>query len=94
MGIIEDPGKPLCIVMEFIEYGDLRKFNRKYMMGCNCWARKVKVIHEISLGMNFLHTQNPPVIHRDLKLENIFVDNGFNVKVGLYVRSNLILFSL
>ncbi|XP_072043544.1 uncharacterized protein [Amphiura filiformis] len=82
MGVIEDPGKPLSIVMEVLEYGDLRKFNQKFMMGGNCWARKIKMIQEIALAMNFLHTQTPPVIHRDLKLENVMVGNGFCVKVG------------
>ena len=82
MGIIKDPGSPLSIVMEFLEFGDLLKFNRNYMMGNDCWARKIKMIHEIALGMNFLHTQNPPVIHRDLKLENVMVGKGFSVKVS------------
>lgn len=92
MGIIEDPGKPLSIVMELMEYGDLMKFNQTYMMGCDCWARKIKMIHEIALAMNFLHTQTPPVIHRDLKLENVFVSNGFNVKVREFSIRNVFLY--
>ena len=79
MGIMDD--KHLSIVMEYLQYGDLMNFNRKYMVGCDCWARKIKMIKDIALGMNFLHTQNPPVFHRDLKLENVFVGSGFAVKV-------------
>ena len=84
MGIIEDPDEPLSIVMEFFENGDLKKFNIKYLMNCDCWARKVKMIQEISLAMNFLHTLDPPLIHRNLTLENVFVGERFNVKVGFY----------
>jgi WNK lysine deficient protein kinase len=41
------------------------------------WAK------QILEGINYLHTQDPPVIHRDIKCENIFVDssNG-EVKIG------------
>lgn len=31
--------------------------------------------------MNYLHTLNPPIIHRDLKSQNLLVDENFNVKV-------------
>ncbi|XP_072017205.1 uncharacterized protein [Amphiura filiformis] len=81
MGFINDPDR-LSIVMEYLEFGNLRDFNRAYMMKCNCWSRKVKMIQDISLGMNYLHTRNPPMIHRDLKLQNVFVGNGFVVKIG------------
>ena len=80
IGFIDEENRQI-IVMEYFENGNLKDFNTKYMMGCDCWARKVKMILEISLGMNFLHTMDPPVIHRDLKLNNIFVDDRWKVKV-------------
>lgn len=41
------------------------------------WAR------QILKGLNYLHSQNPPVIHRDLKCDNIFVNgNTGEVKIG------------
>ncbi|XP_072043518.1 uncharacterized protein [Amphiura filiformis] len=83
MGITENPeAKSVGIVMEFLEHGDLLKFNRKFMMDGDCMARKIEMVHEIALGMNFLHNQNPPLIHRDLKLENVFVGRDFIVKIG------------
>ncbi|XP_072023881.1 uncharacterized protein [Amphiura filiformis] len=81
MGFINDPDQ-LSIVMEYLEFGNLRDFNREYMMKCSCWPRKVKMIQDVSLGMNYLHTRNPPIFHRDLKLQNIFVGDGFRVKIG------------
>jgi serine/threonine protein kinase len=33
-------------------------------------------------GMNYLHNFDPPVIHRDLKSQNLLVDQGYTVKVG------------
>ena len=81
MGISENPNG-VDIVMEYFEYGSLKDFERKYMR-CDCWARKVKMVQDIAFGMNYLHTLTPPIIHRDLKLENVFVGAGFEVKVGL-----------
>ena len=81
MGTMEKKGK-LSIVMEYLVFGDLWEFNKKYMMKCECWARKVKMIHEITLGMNFLHNLKPVIIHADLKLKNILVGDGFKVQVN------------
>ncbi|KAJ3244840.1 Serine/threonine-protein kinase wnk3 [Chytriomyces hyalinus] len=41
------------------------------------WARQI--LH----GLNYLHSRSPPIIHRDLKCENIFM-NGYNgqAKIG------------
>ncbi|PWA92135.1 protein kinase-like domain-containing protein [Artemisia annua] len=41
------------------------------------WAR------QILNGLNYLHSQNPPVIHRDIKCDNIFVNgNHGEIKIG------------
>lgn len=41
------------------------------------WAR------QILKGLNYLHSQSPPVIHRDLKCDNIFVNgNTGEIKIG------------
>ena len=41
------------------------------------WAR------QILTGLSYLHSYNPPIIHRDLKCDNIFI-NGHHgeVKIG------------
>lgn len=32
-------------------------------------------------GVYVLHTQNPPLVHRDIKSLNLLLDGNFNVKV-------------
>lgn len=47
------------------------------MKAIKSWAR------QILRGLDYLHSQNPPVIHRDLKCDNIFVNgNQGEVKIG------------
>ena len=41
------------------------------------WAR------QILKGLNYLHTRTPPIIHRDLKCDNIFINgNNGQAKIG------------
>lgn len=41
------------------------------------WAR------QILMGLNYLHNHDPPIIHRDLKCDNIFINgNQGEVKIG------------
>jgi serine/threonine protein kinase len=36
---------------------------------------------EIARGMAFLHAQNPPILHRDLKCANILLSGDLNAKI-------------
>lgn len=47
------------------------------MKAVKCWAR------QILTGLRYLHSQEPPIIHRDLKCDNIFINgNHGEVKIG------------
>lgn len=48
---------------------------------------KIKVLRswcrQILKGLHFLHTRSPPIIHRDLKCDNIFITGPTgSVKIG------------
>ena len=39
---------------------------------------------EIAKGMDFLHSLNPSIIHRDLKTANVLVDCNYSCKVSIH----------
>jgi len=43
--------------------------------------RKLKMLLDSSKGMLYLHTLQPPIIHRDLKTQNLLVDEYWRVKL-------------
>lgn len=45
-------------------------------------CRKVSILLEVATALNYLHTLNPPIIHRDVKPKNIFVSGHLNAKLG------------
>ncbi|XP_071805267.1 uncharacterized protein [Asterias amurensis] len=66
------------IVMEYMEHRSLKDFSRKLSPIPD--SLKIRMVSEVIEGMYFLHNKN--IIHRDLKLENIFVGKEFSVKIG------------
>ncbi|XP_072043550.1 uncharacterized protein [Amphiura filiformis] len=81
IGFVNEPERKI-IVMTYFPHGNLRDFNRKYLMCCKCWPRRIRMLQEITLGMNYIHTLDPHIIHSDLKMANVFVEEGFKVKIG------------
>lgn len=68
-------------ISEMFTSGTLREYRRKYkrvsIQAIKSWAR------QILEGLEYLHGLEPPVIHRDLKCDNIFVNGHLGqVKIG------------
>jgi len=82
-------GRNLCLVTEFCQYGSLNKFMQTKPLG---WSFKVKFATDIAEAMNYLHTQTPPIVHRDLKCSNILVSEGPNVKLSDFGLSQRLLY--
>lgn len=70
--------QPLGLVMEFMANGSLEKTLPTHSL---CWPLKLRIIHETSLAMNFLHSIKLLLLHLDLKPGNILLDNNMHVKV-------------
>jgi serine/threonine protein kinase len=67
------------IVMEFCSGGDLNSRLSKP----SSFATKVKWISQISDALSYLHSLDPPIVHRDLKADNVMLTNSTeDLKLG------------
>ena len=43
---------------------------------------KLSIIKDVALGLRYLHTRNPSIIHRDLSSNNVLLSKGMEGKIG------------
>ena len=43
---------------------------------------KLSIIKDVALGLRYLHTRNPLIIHRDLSSNNVLLSKGMEGKIG------------
>ncbi|KAF3692791.1 Ankyrin repeat and protein kinase domain-containing protein 1 [Channa argus] len=67
------------LVMEYMSNGSLNNLLATHTL---MWPKKLQMIHEASMGMNFLHSMNPPLLHLNLKTSNILLDDHLHVKIS------------
>ena len=46
------------------------------------FGRKATILHDVSLGLSFLHNRNPPILHRDLSPNNVMLTSHLVGKIG------------
>ncbi|KAM9789836.1 receptor-interacting serine/threonine-protein kinase 2 [Neosynchiropus ocellatus] len=81
-GICNEP-EFLCIVTEYMSNGSLDLLlHQKDLFPDLAWPLRLRILYEIALGVNFLHNMNPPLLHHDLKTQNILLDSEFHVKIA------------
>ncbi|XP_034038864.1 receptor-interacting serine/threonine-protein kinase 2-like [Thalassophryne amazonica] len=81
-GICYEP-EFFCIVTEFMSNGSLDLLlHQKDLYPVLAWPFRLRTLYEIALGVNFLHNMNPPLLHHDLKTQNILLDGEFHVKIA------------
>ncbi|KAI9347686.1 kinase-like domain-containing protein, partial [Obelidium mucronatum] len=78
-----DGRERVFFITELMTAGTLKSYLKKTAKGqptrlpvLKKWCR------QILLGLSYLHTRNPPIIHRDLKCENIFMNSNGQAKIG------------
>ncbi|XP_071697261.1 probable serine/threonine-protein kinase WNK9 [Rutidosis leptorrhynchoides] len=78
---VDTENRNMNFVTEMFTSGTLRQYRQKHkrvnIRAIKHWCR------QILKGLLYLHSHDPPVIHRDLKCDNIFVNgNQGEVKIG------------
>lgn len=81
MGAVVSNTVDPMLVMEYMEYGSLHDLlhNETITLGGEII---LQVVRDIVQGMQFLHASKPPLLHGDLKAQNILVDSRFRAKVS------------
>ncbi|CAA3031710.1 probable serine threonine- kinase WNK9 [Olea europaea subsp. europaea] len=78
---VDTANRNINFVTEMFTSGTLRQYRLKHKR-VNIRAVK-KWCRQILIGLHYLHSHDPPVIHRDLKCDNIFINgNQGEVKIG------------
>ncbi len=67
--IVQRPAPML--VMELAAAGSLRALLRRSTLDSLPWLRRIHILLGVAAGVEFLHAQTPPIIHMDLKSDNI-----------------------
>ncbi|PPR82367.1 hypothetical protein GOBAR_AA38346 [Gossypium barbadense] len=68
------------ILTEFLPRGSLYKLLHRPNHQLD-EKRRMRMALDVAKGMNYLHTSNPTIVHRDLKTPNLLVDKNWVVKV-------------
>lgn len=79
VGSLGHPVPRLGLVMEFMENGSLASLQSR--VPSVPWALQLRLLYEMALGMNFLHSLKPPLLHLDLKPSNVLLDGELHVRV-------------
>lgn len=93
---VTETSKGICgfFTMEYVAGGSLEQFWRSYGKNFVPVETAVEVLRQVCRGLAVAHSEDPPIIHRDIKPQNILVGydgTGLRVRVsdfGLAKRVN------
>lgn len=72
------------LLTEFVKRGslfDLIHAKRNRARTHISWANAITVLRGTVLGMSYLHSMDPPFLHRDLKSQNLLIADNWVVKI-------------
>ncbi|XP_068611902.1 receptor-interacting serine/threonine-protein kinase 3 [Brachionichthys hirsutus] len=74
------PSVQLGLVMEVMERGSLACL-QDTLQATPPWPLVYRLAHQVALGINFLHSLSPALLHLDLKPSNVLLDSYINAKL-------------
>ena len=75
------------LVMEYCPHGSL--FGYLHSSQPMDWGMRGRIALEVAQGLAFLHACQPPILHRDLKSQNILLDKDYHAKLADFGLSRL-----
>eukprot|EP00698_Gefionella_okellyi_P009188 TRINITY_DN2318_c0_g1_i1.p1 TRINITY_DN2318_c0_g1~~TRINITY_DN2318_c0_g1_i1.p1 ORF type:complete len:537 (+),score=129.11 TRINITY_DN2318_c0_g1_i1:731-2341(+) len=77
-----------AIVTEFVSQGSLLDLINRSPQDLTR-ERAFRIALGVARGLNYLHKQKPPIVHRDLKSPNILIDQGWEPKIADFGLSKI-----
>ena len=77
LALVFEPGN-YGVVLEFVEYGEVLDYIKDQNPD---FKFKISIVYDVCLAMCYLHSLSPPMIHGDLKVENILVGENLRAKI-------------
>ncbi|RLN90343.1 hypothetical protein BBJ28_00023283 [Nothophytophthora sp. Chile5] len=84
VGVAWNALSDLCVVLEYMDGGDLRTLLNKYEASRHPVGfdrEKATIALHVCHALTYLHSLSPPVIHRDLKSRNILLNHALEAKL-------------
>lgn len=80
--LLQPTGFAICeeapyLVLPYCQHGSSERFIGQRLATAEIW----KFILDVSSGLNRLHTNEPPIIHQDIKPANVLIDNSNNFSI-------------
>ncbi|KAJ0037836.1 hypothetical protein Pint_23869 [Pistacia integerrima] len=73
--------KDRLLVVEFMSNGTLYDVLHSNHRPLN-WGRRIRLALQVAKAIEILHSEKPPIIHRDIKSANVLIDRNFNARLG------------
>ena len=81
IGVSITPALDLLILTELCEERSLKEYMIKYRSKVSI-DYKYRILFDLCKAVYYMHSLNPPAIHRDIKSENIFITANFKAILG------------
>jgi len=81
--------QPFMLINEFMPGGSLEKLQENKVMLSQ--KKTLKYARDVAAGMTYLHSYDPPVIHRDLKPGNLLLDRCLSASHRTQLTSGFLL---
>lgn len=88
LGCCIDSSDPL-LVFEYVSNGTLAEHLQRERGDGLDWFTRLTIAAETADALAYLHTMDPPILHRDVKSRNILLDHDFNTKVADFGLSRM-----
>ncbi|KAJ0250383.1 Leucine-rich repeat protein kinase family protein [Hirschfeldia incana] len=76
-------GDKLAVIYEYMANGNLKQHISESSPTVFSWEDRLGIAVDVAQGLEYLHTGcTPPIIHRNVKCTNVFLDEKFNAKLG------------